>query len=76
MYFQMHLASQNYVEAALSLKLHADLHDWDVNVFVEPLEELGLPRQSRFHRKETLCLQILDCLGKLCSVIANGGTES
>ncbi|EJD42755.1 cytoplasmic protein [Auricularia subglabra TFB-10046 SS5] len=60
----MHLASQNYVEAALSLKLHADLHDWDLNSYVEPLEDLGLPRQSRFHRKETLCLLILDYLGK------------
>ncbi|KZV88707.1 cytoplasmic protein [Exidia glandulosa HHB12029] len=60
----MHLGSQNYVEAALSLKLHADLHDWDLNSFVEPLEDLGLPRQSRFHRKETLCLLILDYLGK------------
>lgn len=59
----MHLASQNYVEAALSLKLHADLHDWDLNSYVEPLEDLGLPKQSRFARKETLCLLILDYLG-------------
>ncbi|KAH9830756.1 cytoplasmic protein [Rhodofomes roseus] len=60
----MHLQAQNYVEAALTLKLHADLHDWDLNSFAPPMEELGLPQQSHFHRKETLCLLILDYLGK------------
>ncbi|KAI0321083.1 hypothetical protein OF83DRAFT_1168770 [Amylostereum chailletii] len=60
----MHLQSQNYVEAALTLKLHADLHAWDLNSFVEPMEDLGLPQQSQFHRKETLHLLILDYLGK------------
>ncbi|KAH9083888.1 C2 domain in Dock180 and Zizimin proteins-domain-containing protein [Lactarius deliciosus] len=52
------------VEAALTLKLHADLHEWDLNSFVEPMEDLGLPQQSQFHRKETLHLLILDYLGK------------
>ncbi|KAL4253449.1 DOCK family protein [Abortiporus biennis] len=60
----MHLQSQNYVEAALTLKLHADLHDWDLNTFAPPMEDLGLPQQSQFHRKETLYLLILDYLGK------------
>ncbi|KII92851.1 hypothetical protein PLICRDRAFT_696130 [Plicaturopsis crispa FD-325 SS-3] len=60
----MHLQSQNYVEAALTLKLHSDLHEWDLNSFVGPMEDLGLPNQSHFHRKETLCLLILDYLGK------------
>ncbi|KIY44576.1 hypothetical protein FISHEDRAFT_51256 [Fistulina hepatica ATCC 64428] len=60
----MHLQSNNYVEAALTLKLHADLHEWDLNSFVGPMEDLGLPQQSQFHRKETLCLLILDYLGK------------
>ncbi|KAJ3508883.1 hypothetical protein NLJ89_g5517 [Agrocybe chaxingu] len=60
----MHLQSQNYVEAALTLKLHSDLHEWDLNSFVGPMEDLGLPQQSHFHRKETLCLLILDYLGK------------
>ncbi|OBZ66616.1 Dedicator of cytokinesis protein 3 [Grifola frondosa] len=64
----MHLQSQNYVEAALTLKLHADLHEWDLNSFAPPMEDLGLPQQSSFHRKETLCLLILDYLGK-CSAI-------
>ena len=60
----MHLQSQNYVEAALTLKLHADLHEWDLNSFVPPMEDIGLPQQSHFHRKETLCLLILDYLGE------------
>lgn len=60
----MHLQSQNYVEAALTLKLHSDLHEWDLNTFAGPMEDLGLPQQSQFHRKETLCLLILDYLGK------------
>ena len=60
----MHLQSQNYVEAALTLKLHSDLHEWDLNTFIGPMEDLGLPQQSQFHRKETLCLLILDYLGK------------
>lgn len=61
---QMHLQSQNYVEAALTLRLHSDLHDWNLNAFVGPMEDLGLPQQSHFHRKETLCLLILDYLGE------------
>ena len=61
----MHLQSQNYVEAGLTLRLHADLHEWDLNSFAPPMEELGLPQQSQFHRKETLCLLILDYLGAL-----------
>ncbi|KAG8934388.1 hypothetical protein FRC01_003345 [Tulasnella sp. 417] len=59
----MHLQGHNYVEAALTLKLHADLHEWDLSSFVDPMPELDLPRQSQFVRKETLCLLILDYLG-------------
>lgn len=65
----MHLQSQNYVEAALTLKLHSDLHEWDLNSFVGPMEDLGLPLQSQFHRKETLCLLILDYLGEFMSFL-------
>ena len=70
----MHLQAQNYVEAVLTLKLHADLHEWDLNTFAPPMEDLGLPQQSQFHRKETLCLLILDYLGKslprpICSLV-------
>jgi dedicator of cytokinesis protein 3 len=47
----------------LTLQLHADLHTWDLHSFVPAMDDLGLPRQSQFHRKETLCLLILDYLG-------------
>jgi dedicator of cytokinesis protein 3 len=60
----MHLQSQAYVEAANTLKLHVDLYEWDLNSFVDPMEDLGLPQQSQFHRKETLYLLILDFFGK------------
>lgn len=60
----LHLENFNYVEAALTLKLHADLHSWDMDSFVEPIADLDLPRQSHFARKETLYMLILDYLGK------------
>ncbi|CAE6444733.1 unnamed protein product [Rhizoctonia solani] len=60
----MHLNSENYVEAALTLKLHADLHEWDLHAFVEALVELDLPRQSQFARKEVLYLLIIEYLSK------------
>lgn len=60
----MHLQSQNFVEAALTLKLHADLYEWDLNAFVPPMADLELPQQSHFVRKETLYLLILDYLGE------------
>ncbi|GAC97073.1 hypothetical protein PHSY_004657 [Pseudozyma hubeiensis SY62] len=60
----LHLENLNYVEAALTLKLHADLHSWDMDSFVEPILDLGLPRQSHFARKETLYMLILDYLGR------------
>lgn len=64
----MHLQSQHYVEAALTLKLHSDLHEWDLSSFVEPLPDLDLPRQSQFARKETLSLLILDYLGSWAQI--------
>ncbi|KAN0061214.1 Deoxycytidine kinase 1 [Thecaphora frezii] len=60
----LHLENHNYVEAALTLKLHADLHTWDMDSFVEPIPELDLPRQSHFARKETLYMLILEYLSR------------
>lgn len=60
----LHLENQNFIEAALTLKLHADLHQWDLDSFVEPISDLDLPRQSHFARKETLYMLILDYLNK------------
>lgn len=60
----LHLENQSYVEAALTLKLHADLHTWEMDSFVEPIADLDLPKQSHFARKETLYMLILDYLNK------------
>ncbi|BGP50279.1 Deoxycytidine kinase 1 [Rhodotorula kratochvilovae] len=59
-----HAALGNHTEAGLTLKLHADLHEWDLATFVDPLPDLDLPRQTEFARKETLYMRILEHLGK------------
>jgi dedicator of cytokinesis protein 3 len=50
--FTDHVALGNETEAGLTLKLHADLHEWDLNTFVEAIPDLDLPRQTEFARKE------------------------
>lgn len=60
----LHLSTDNFIEAALTLKLHADLYSWDVGRFADSLPRLALPRQSHFARKETLYMLVLDYLGK------------
>ncbi|KAI8452969.1 hypothetical protein BY996DRAFT_6415054 [Phakopsora pachyrhizi] len=47
-----HEACGNFVEAGLALRLHADLHQWDLNAVVEAIPELSLPKQTSFYRKE------------------------
>lgn len=76
----MHLQNHNYIEAGLTLKLHADLHDWDLTTPVDPLPDLHLPRQSAFVRKETLYLLVIDFLGSSITnstwfVLTRGGRE-
>ena len=53
-----HVVRSNHVEAALTLKLHADLHEWDLSTFVEPLPDLELPHQTEFARKEYVLLSL------------------
>ncbi|GAA5959558.1 hypothetical protein JCM3765_002370 [Sporobolomyces pararoseus] len=59
-----HIALGNETEAGLTLKLHADLHEWDLSKFVDAVPDLDLPRQTEFARKETLYMRILDHLGR------------
>ncbi|GAA5897476.1 guanine nucleotide exchange factor DCK1 [Sporobolomyces salmoneus] len=59
-----HIALGNETEAGLTLKLHADLHEWDLSKSVEAVPDLDLPRQTEFARKETLYMRILDHLGR------------
>ncbi|GAA6011108.1 hypothetical protein JCM11491_006730, partial [Sporobolomyces phaffii] len=59
-----HIALGNETEAGLTLKLHADLHEWDLAKSVEAEPDLDLPRQTEFARKETLYMRILEHLGR------------
>nr|POE65925.1 dedicator of cytokinesis protein 3 [Quercus suber] len=54
----MQLASGNYTEAGLALKLHADRYDWDPSVRVDEIADPALPAQSAFERKEGLYFEI------------------
>jgi hypothetical protein len=51
--------SQNYTEAGLALRLHAELYDWDPTAIVDPLDEPAFPAQSSFDRKEQLYFQMI-----------------
>jgi len=53
------LASGNFVEAALSLRLHADLYTWDINERVPALIDPKFPEQSAFERREQLLLEMI-----------------
>jgi dedicator of cytokinesis protein 3 len=52
--------AQNYTEAGLALRLHAELYDWDPNHIVDPLTEPSFPPQSAFDRKEQLYFQMIE----------------
>jgi dedicator of cytokinesis protein 3 len=53
------LKSNNLVEAALSLRLHADLYTWDVNERVPALTDPKFPEQTAFERREQLFLEMI-----------------
>lgn len=53
------LESQNYVEAGLSLQLHADLYPWDTTEKVPSLIDPPFPEQTAFERREALFLEMI-----------------
>ncbi|CAO3663881.1 unnamed protein product [Rhizopus stolonifer] len=55
---QLHVDSRNYIEAALTLRFHADLLHWDASDMLPEVPELYLPSQSSFSRKESLYLKM------------------
>ncbi|KAJ3084951.1 hypothetical protein HK102_000486 [Quaeritorhiza haematococci] len=60
---RLHLEHGNYVEAALALKLHADLLQWNHDTIIEPLPEYNFMNwETPFDRKEQLYVQCLDYL--------------
>ncbi|XP_059098752.1 dedicator of cytokinesis protein 3-like [Tigriopus californicus] len=57
----LHLPAENFVEAAFTLKLHADLLEW-TNRSLHA--DLRYPSQKEWERKEQLYLNIIDLLEK------------
>lgn len=58
----LQLESNNYTEAALTLKLHADLLEWDPYNELSPIPDLNFPAQTPFARKEKIYFKMLDYL--------------
>ncbi|OBZ90658.1 Dedicator of cytokinesis protein 3 [Choanephora cucurbitarum] len=59
---QLHLDSRNFIEAALTMRFHADLLQWDPSDKLIDIPELGLPIQSSFSRKEALYSKMITYL--------------
>jgi hypothetical protein len=59
---QLHLDSRNFIEAALTLRFHADLLQWDPSDKLVDIPELSLPIQSSFSRKEGLYMKMITYL--------------
>ncbi|KAI8846141.1 dedicator of cytokinesis-domain-containing protein [Chytridium lagenaria] len=61
---RLHLSVSNNLEAALTLKLHADLLPWSQTIQVDPVPEYGFPKwQTSFERKEqiyTNCIELFE----------------
>lgn len=59
-----HVASGQFTEAGLTLKLHADLYTFDPATLASAIPDLDFQEQSDFNRKELLYLRILDYLSR------------
>ncbi|KAF7726957.1 hypothetical protein EC973_008152 [Apophysomyces ossiformis] len=77
---QLHVESHNYVEAALTLRFHADLLQWDPHEKLDAILELDFPAESSFARKEKLYWTMISYLDegnaweksiKLCKELAH-----
>lgn len=51
--------AQNFTEAGLALRLHAELYEWDPIMVVEALVDPPFPAQTSFERKEQLYFQMI-----------------
>ncbi|OUM65837.1 hypothetical protein PIROE2DRAFT_32401, partial [Piromyces sp. E2] len=60
--YEMHKNNQNFIEAGFTLKLHADLLEWNTAKKLEPMPEYGFDNEeTSFERKEKLYYKIIDC---------------
>jgi len=57
---QLQVDTQNFTEAGLALRLHAELYDWDPMTPVDPLVDPNFPAQTSFERKEQLYFQMIE----------------
>ncbi|KAI9279137.1 hypothetical protein BY458DRAFT_471271 [Sporodiniella umbellata] len=59
---ELHIESNSYVEAALTLRFHANLLLWDTTNKLPEVPDLKLPSQSSFERKEALYMKMISYL--------------
>ncbi|CAO3686244.1 unnamed protein product [Rhizopus stolonifer] len=59
---ELHIDSGNFIEAALTLRFHANLLHWDSRNKLPEVPELSLPSQSSFSRKEALYMKMITYL--------------
>lgn len=60
---KQHLSSNNYIEAGLTLLLHADLLEWN-DELVDELPDIGYPSETQRERKERLFKLSIEYLDK------------
>ena len=56
---QIQAEANNFTEAGLALRLHAELRAWDPSIMVPPLIEPMYPEQSSFERKERIYFEMI-----------------
>lgn len=57
---ELQAEAQNFTEAGLALRLHAELYEWEPSTVIDPLFDPNFPAQSSFERKEQLYFQMID----------------
>jgi len=56
---QVQTSAQNFTEAGLALRMHAELYEWDPSTVVGPLSAPKMRSQSAFERKEQIYFQTI-----------------
>ena len=56
----LQVEARNHAEAGLTLRLHADLYDWDPAKMTPALADPKLPTQSHFERKERIYFEMIN----------------
>ncbi|KAF2130783.1 hypothetical protein P153DRAFT_395209 [Dothidotthia symphoricarpi CBS 119687] len=57
---ELQVEEQNFTEAGLALRLHAEMYQWDPTKFEDALVEPHFPQQTAFERKEQLYFQMIE----------------